>query len=521
MSSKEDVVELSKIVPILFVLLLSLSLSSRANWRISVKASPDVIDVFPGLHPTIQEAINNASSGTTIFVHDGTYSEDIVVNKSVSLIGEDRDTAIIVGYMAINIISVTADNVVIRGFTIMKSITTPPYTGILISSAGNRIERNKIISNYDGLGLSQLSSNNVISDNILSDNQDGISLLSSINNVFSGNTILNSVNDGVSLAFSDNNIFSGNTFSNNLIGIEAYSSSNNTFFHNNLRDSVQMSGDSVNVWSYGGEGNFWINYTGQDLNGDGIGDTPHTITASNRDTYPLMGAYSEFDAFLGDNAYTVSIISNSTLSGFEFQIGTETGNKIVSFNVTGTEGTFGFSRVMIPTGLMSYPFIVIASGSEIVPTLLNVTDQTSSHLYFTYLHSSQRIAVISSKTLLLYNDLLAKYLDLNVTYYDLLNNYTLILQLGLSNLNDTYYILLNNYTILLASLDQLQNSYSALNSSYQNHLLDYSANAQNVQNLMYIFASTTAILLITVVYLSRSAHASARRKHGDFEETES
>jgi hypothetical protein len=38
--------------------------------------------------------------------------------------------------------------------------------------------------------------------------------------------------------------------------------------------------------------------------------------------------------------------------------------------------------------------------------------------------------------------------------------------------------------------------------------LDYSEKVNNIQNLMYIFAATTAIFIITTIYLSRNAHTS-------------
>lgn len=38
----------------------------------------------------IQDAINNASEGDTIYVRSGTYNENIAINKSINLIGEKR-----------------------------------------------------------------------------------------------------------------------------------------------------------------------------------------------------------------------------------------------------------------------------------------------------------------------------------------------------------------------------------------------------------------------------------------------
>ena len=67
----------------------------------------------PDNYTKIQDAINNASDGDTIFVKAGTYYENIVVNKRVSLVGENRSTAIIDGNMTATVVAVTADIVTI------------------------------------------------------------------------------------------------------------------------------------------------------------------------------------------------------------------------------------------------------------------------------------------------------------------------------------------------------------------------------------------------------------------------
>jgi len=452
-----------------------------------------VDDDGPADFHAIQEAINNATSGDTIFVHKGTYKEDIVVNKSLLIIGEDRDLTIIGGHRAEHVISIKADSVTVRDFTVNKSSVIPYSTGILLVSRGTIIDHNKITNIYYGLVIS--SSNNVISDNVISNTSYGISIFSG-NNVFSSNVISNNY-EGVDVYFSSNNVFSSNVISNNSNGVGITLSSNNIFYHNDFYDAVQVSSESVNVWTYSGEGNYWINHTGRDLNFDGIGEEPYLIDANNQDQHPLMGMFSDFNVVSKSAKHYINVICNSTISDFKFEIGEETGNEIIRFNVTGEDGTVGFCRIMIPTNLMNSPFTVLDNDGEIIPTLLSVSNATNAYLYFTYNQSSKTITIISSKMLQLYSEIIDRYLKLQKDLYDV---------------NATYYGLLSNYTAILSNHGLLQQGYLALNSSHYEHLLAFSENTQNVQKLTQIFAATTAIFLITTIYLSKYAHASAKTK---------
>ena len=53
----------------------------------------------PGNYSTIQEAIDDSSDGDTVFVYDDSspYYEFVEINKSIDLIGENKDTTIIDG----------------------------------------------------------------------------------------------------------------------------------------------------------------------------------------------------------------------------------------------------------------------------------------------------------------------------------------------------------------------------------------------------------------------------------------
>lgn len=488
-------VRMKKAILTLIMILIPVSFLPLLGWKMSAEARPDVLRV-PTDYATIQAAINNATSGDTILIQKGMYYEDIVINKSVSLVGEDRDSSIIYGHTAQYVISITASNVNLEDLTIAKNEPNAVASGIFIASVGNIIQNNRIANNSGGLVIYS-SGNNVISDNDISNNYNGVNLYFSSNNVISGNNITNNI-DGIDLYFSSNNVFSGNVVEDNDNGVSAYSSSHvNTFYHNNFNNTVQVSTDSTNVWNYSGEGNYWADYIGQDLNSDGIGDQPYSIDSNNKDDYPLVGGFSDFKVVFRNETYHVTLISNSTVSDLRFGIGEETGNKIIQFNVNNGHDNRGFCRIMIPTDLMTSPFIIHDEVEEISPTLLSATNNTNAYLYFTYFNGIQAIAVISSKELYLYNEIL---------------NSSLNLQMELGNLNATYSSLLNNYSALLNNFTELLSKYNALNSSYQGHLLDDSKNAQNTQNLAYIFAAMTAIFLVTIAYLSKHSHSSVKQK---------
>ena len=338
--------ELKKVVSVSFLLLLLLMMVTAAiHWTMPVAASPGTLDVGPSSkYSTIQDAIDNASSGDLIFVHDGVYSENIVINKSVSLVGEDRDLVVVNGSEVVVASGVTVEDLTIRASSSIQS----PFT---IYSAGNVLENVVIESGFYGLQL--LSSyGNTISNCVISSNQFGVYIYTSDHNVFSFNSIVNNLEAGVELHSSGYNVFSGNTIYNNTDGLNLYSSNiSNIFYHNNFNNTLQVSTDSVNstnVWSLNGEGNYWSDYTGQEFNSTGIGDIPYNTDSVGGDGYPLMGPFYDLEPSLAGQTYQVDLISNSSISGLKFTFGQETGNKIVLFNAAGDEGTVGFGRIMIP-----------------------------------------------------------------------------------------------------------------------------------------------------------------------------
>ncbi|NLE06211.1 MAG: hypothetical protein GX638_15595, partial [Crenarchaeota archaeon] len=107
-------------------------------------------------YANIQEAINSSAtySGDTLFVKQGTYYENIVIGKSVVLLGEDENRTIIDGKNQGTALHITSNNTTVTGFTICNggNLTTKSTGGVVLHNAFNcNITSNNIVSNNIGL----------------------------------------------------------------------------------------------------------------------------------------------------------------------------------------------------------------------------------------------------------------------------------------------------------------------------------------------------------------------------------
>ncbi|MCX6664774.1 MAG: right-handed parallel beta-helix repeat-containing protein [Euryarchaeota archaeon] len=117
----------------------------------------------------IQEAINASSPGNIVYVYNGKYSENIVINKSISLIGEDRNNTIIDGNGYGDIISISADNANVTGFTIQNSgINKWMDAGIDVESNYTGLYRNFIKNCSNGITLDNSSTTEIINNALFS-----------------------------------------------------------------------------------------------------------------------------------------------------------------------------------------------------------------------------------------------------------------------------------------------------------------------------------------------------------------
>ena len=169
----------------------------------------------------IQNAINDASDGDTVFVYDDSspYKENVIVDKSIKLLGENRNTTLIKSYG--KIIQVNANKVQISGFTIQQySIFIS--NGIFVeASSSETIISNNIIQDLR-YGIIIYSSNNTIYGNFIINNYKGIVLASqnitnSVNNTIYRNEIAYSKSYSIDLELSYSNKIYENNFKRKIL----------------------------------------------------------------------------------------------------------------------------------------------------------------------------------------------------------------------------------------------------------------------------------------------------------------
>lgn len=165
---------------------------------------PTATIYVPDNYTKIQWAVDNATDGDTIIVRIGTYHENVVVNKSITLKGVDKNSTIINGSIDGNqtkpVIEVEADNCVISGFTVMAG-----YSGISLDCSNNCTITNNSVKDCMYVLIYPPFPVEIGAG-------EGIYLSHSYNNTITGNEVSNNIGKGISLRHS-----ARNTISNNFI----------------------------------------------------------------------------------------------------------------------------------------------------------------------------------------------------------------------------------------------------------------------------------------------------------------
>ena len=203
----------------------------------------------PNNYTTIQDAIDDASDGDTVFVYSGSYHEYIgIISKSISIIGENKNSTIIdFDKPGALVLFRDSHNCYFSGFTLLNVFNE--YHGdnnlVRLMESSNNVLSDCILSFHqtedmfrdsDAIYLEVTSDNNVIANNHLSEPESvrdciGINI-QSINNEICGNFISNYYH-GIHIENNENNI-SDNYITQSLWGVYVKSGYNNTINNNDI-----------------------------------------------------------------------------------------------------------------------------------------------------------------------------------------------------------------------------------------------------------------------------------------------
>ena len=294
----------------------------RANNNLTemVQVDSSTTVYVPSDYSTIQDAINASSAGTTIIVSqksdtDNVYNEHVEIPKDLYGIKLIADGEVVIRADAGDQITVWGKGCAVQGFDLRAT-----YTGVY--------------SNYPGVGVRLCSDHNVVRDNHIHHTAGGIQIEDSSYNLVEDNTIGPTILLVMGI-WGDHNHITDNAFgsdtgngwrlgsnmnrcdkpaSYNIVrenmfeGCAFLKGSDNLIYNN--RFPVGAEADGTNTYNItktlgtniiGGPylgGNYWSDYTGNDTNGDGIGDTPHSYDLLPLVEYTPTPTYTTADAVI-------------------------------------------------------------------------------------------------------------------------------------------------------------------------------------------------------------------------------
>lgn len=328
----------------------------------------------PGNYTTIQAAVNAAISGDTVFVFAGVYAENVMVAKTLSLVGEGRDTTIIDGRALDTTLLVRADWVNVTGFTLRNSAAGAVKAGILLSGAqharvvGNNVSENLgqgVFLQYgvDRSGNSTIADNDVFRnewdgikvwtrDNVIANNTAvanrymGINIgapgynrvlnntvdsnrlqnlyVTSRQNIISGNQVMRSANLGIYVDTGTDNVVVRNTAVANIVGILLRAAHGNLVARNNASANT----DSGIRLVLGSTGNFLVENTALGNTGVGIrlSESSGNVLARNNASNSQAGIGLESSS--NDNVLEANeVTANQGGNGLGIYVQPSTGNR--------------------------------------------------------------------------------------------------------------------------------------------------------------------------------------------------
>ncbi len=212
----------------------------------------------PGNYTKIQDAVDNASIGDTVFVYDDSspYMENITISKSLTIQGENKQTTIIDGSHCLGRgFQINNDNVTVTGFTIQNTGTAIYIGGIGATASHNIIDNNIILNSHAGIVMfygsptkpdfSPYGFNTISNNYIKNTTYYGVMLNEGRNNLITRNTIIenhgleekNYSGFGITMSGAFNNISFNNVSNNNGIGIIIGDTYKTIVYRNNIENN--------------------------------------------------------------------------------------------------------------------------------------------------------------------------------------------------------------------------------------------------------------------------------------------
>ena len=312
-------------------LLFSISITAETIWVDDDYNYPQESDgTLSKPYTTIQAAINAADDEDVIKILTGTYTEDIIIDKSVSLRTDSmKETIITSNDKKAYMVEVKANDVSIEGFTLIDETNTSHRKAVIYISSGVQdvvISENYIPSTIISRSiLAEQAEGVVIRDNIFNLTQ-GIQFENCLSCSITDNSIRNE-NESIVIRIIDSigTVIANNKIENAMHGVHVLSSrqcniTSNTIRNHTLNGIYLENGDThiveeniiknnglngIKITSSDSEIEF--NEISSNLNGISIDASNNNIfnnTIKNNHNYGISGGLTSYNNYIFSNRFT-------------------------------------------------------------------------------------------------------------------------------------------------------------------------------------------------------------------------